>query len=135
MTVKRVGESPTAQETLIIKMWKEKRLSCMHIARVIQVPPDSVYRVIQYWCDPTLNFTKTSEPQKVTTMAKSDKNKKERTKNMEKLREGDPIYSLEMDKMRGMYAELEPGECFIVIRQAHNADKVNLRLGDVAYTQ
>ena len=66
-------------------------------------------------------------------MAKKDKNKPERTKTMTSLREGTPLYSIEMDAIRGLLPELEQGECFIIQKQGAT-DKVSIRLGDVAYS-
>lgn len=132
--IKRAGESPTRQEEIIIRMHEDRRLTASQISVILSQDVFSISRVLKYWClEETPPTTYHLEDPK-ENMAKSDKNKAERTKNMEKLREGDPIYGLDMDKMRGMYSELDDGECFIVIKQSHQKDKVNLRLGDVSYS-
>jgi len=130
MTTRRAGESPTKLESAIISLHEHKdKYSCFQIANMLQIDPLTVRRVTNYWCAEEPH----NQPGEKTTMAKSDKNKDKRGRNMEKLREGDPLYTIPMDDVRGLLGDLEDGECLICIRTSQTG-KVNIRLGDCAYS-
>ncbi|MBW2636526.1 MAG: hypothetical protein JRC86_03185 [Deltaproteobacteria bacterium] len=109
--------------------------SIFQIASQLGIPPEEVYPVIRARCSPLnqLKAQKALNAPKETTMAKKDKNKAERDKTMASLREGTPVYGIDMDSIRGLLPEMEQGECFIIQKQGAS-DKVSMRLGDVSYS-
>jgi hypothetical protein len=121
---------PTPQEKVIIKLYNSKpELSVFEIAHKLFVDPQTVMRVVNYWC----NDVDKPQEEKETAMAKKDKNKDERAKSMTDLRSGKPLYSMDPDKLRGLVTELEEGECFIIMKQS-STNNLNVRLGDFAYS-
>jgi hypothetical protein len=133
MDVKHKGYM-TPNEVQIMTLYTGKdKPSVFQIAAQLEIDPDTVYRAVSYWTtDPleTVSRKLITEP-KESTMATKDKNKEERDRTMKKLRDGDPVYSVGMDRIRGMLPELEQGECFIIQKQGNN-QAVNIRIGDVA---
>jgi hypothetical protein len=120
---------PTPQEEVVLRLYDTQKLSVFEIANKLFLNPPTVMRIVRYWRPESL--TNNNEGK---TMAKKDKNKEERQKNMDTLRSGDSVYSLDPDKVRGLIGDLAEGEGLILIKQ-QTTGKVNVRLGDVAYSR
>lgn len=120
------GQHQTAQEAAILRLYVNTEFSVNQIAKHIGVSPECAQKAINFWsCDITNDQGK--------TMAKStDKNEEEREANMKKLRKGGVVYSLDMDKVRGMLNELQEGEAYIINRQS-TSQRVNVRIGEMAF--
>jgi len=57
-----------------------------------------------------------------------------RKNQLEKMRAGEPLYQEDKDIVRGLLSDLKPQEAIIIVGTSANTDKVNIRMGDVAYT-
>jgi len=125
---------PTELEKSVLLAYIGTPKTCLDIAVALDLTIEFVAQTTNRWQVGKFNYNhqQAKDNNKGKTMAK-DKNKKERTKQMEELREGTAVYGVEMDKVRGILGELEPGEALICQRQAATQNVI-LRLGDVAYT-
>ncbi|MHC4370251.1 MAG: hypothetical protein ACYSW8_21780 [Planctomycetota bacterium] len=122
----------------VLELHVDRNLSVFQISNMLVLDPIVVHRIIKLWSDDrtpleVVKLLKAPEKEDTqNTMAKKDKNKQEREEQMAKLREGDVCYGVDMDKIRGLLPELQEGEIFLIHKQTHSKDRVNIRLGDYA---
>jgi hypothetical protein len=123
---------PTELEQLVIDCYAPPETSSFEVALELDLDIQFIHQTTNWWLMGKFDYKPKPYEPKEKTMAKPDKNKKERDESMAKLREGGSMYGVEMDKVRGLLGELDGGEALICQRQAAT-QKVILRLGDVSY--
>jgi hypothetical protein len=125
---------PTPLEMQVIDYYaSDDSRSSFDVALELDLDISFVHQTTNGWLMGKFEYNhKAYQPQKETTMAGKEKNKKERDEILAKLREGGSEYGVEMDKVRGLLGDIDGGEALICQRQA-NTQKVILRLGDVSY--